>query len=247
MRIALISDVHANLTALEVVLADVERVRVDQTVFLGDAIYFGPQPKACLKRIAELDCLCVMGNADAVCIQYDDLRRGNAPMPKINPETRWTADQLDPVDFDFLRRFQATIEVKLGDGHTLLCFHGSPNSNTERIEATIHDDDLSAKLGGHRASVMAGGHTHLSMMRQHRGMLMVNPGSVGMAFERPRSEERDFLLPWAEYGIVTLQGGVLSVDLRRVPYHVEAVKQAARESQKPGFEHWLNDWVEIES
>lgn len=91
----------------------------------------------------------------------------------------WCRAQLSAGELDFVRTFQGRLEIPLGGGATLLLFHGSPRSHMEDLLATTPPDDLDRLLDGHRATVMAGGHTHIQMLRQHRGALLVNPGSVG--------------------------------------------------------------------
>ncbi|MCZ7674318.1 MAG: metallophosphatase family protein [Chloroflexi bacterium] len=72
-------------------------------------------------------------------------------------------------------------------------------------------------MGGNKATVMAGGHTHMQMMRQHKGIMLINAGSVGMPFEQALFVHSPRYLPWAEYAIVSCENHVASVDLRRVP------------------------------
>src|SRR5574341_1592348 len=247
MRIALISDAHGNLTALDAVLADIEQAGVDRTVYLGDITVFGPQPHEAVRRLKTLGCPCITGNHDFNVLNLDYVRGTQSNVPRGMVENiEWAASQLDADDLAFLRTFQPRLEIALGDGKTLLCFHGTPDSNTERIEPTISRDELDARLGSYHATVLVGGHTHLSMIRPHRRMLVVNPGSVGMPFEQPRQDGRTFLLPWAEYGILLSVGRLLSVDLRRVHYDIEAIKQAAMDSQNPDYRLWLDEWVEVE-
>ena len=77
-------------------------------------------------------------------------------------------------------------------------------------------DELDRLLDGERATVLAGGHTHIQMLRQHRGMLLVNPGSVGMPFKEYASGGPPTILAHAEYAVVSADGGRVEVSLRRV-------------------------------
>jgi hypothetical protein len=90
-------------------------------------------------------------------------------------------------------------------------------------------------LGGHDAAMMACGHTHIQMLRQHRGTLIVNPGSVGFPFKEHVQGRAPELLAHAEYALVEIdrdRGGI-SVDLRRVPLELDALRDAARASDSP--------------
>ena len=101
-------------------------------------------------------------------------------------------------------------------------------------------------LAGRRATVMAGGHTHVQMMRQHNGVLLVNAGSVGMPFEQmPFTDRGPRVMPWAEYTIVTSENGMVSVDLRRIPVDMKAIKQAGIDARMPETSDWLRNWISI--
>ena len=85
---------------------------------------------------------------------------------------------------------------------------------------------------------MAGGHTHVQMVRQHRGTLLVNPGSVGLPFKEFVSGQQPTLLDDAEYALIDSDGGSISVILRRVPFDVGAQREAVAASDHP-----LRDWL----
>jgi hypothetical protein len=86
---------------------------------------------------------------------------------------------------------------------------------------------------------MAGGHTHVQMVRRHKDAMIFNVGSVGEPFERyPSSEPR--ILPWAEYAIISWSNGVLGIELRRVPIDFDALKQATMTSGNPF--NWMPYW-----
>ena len=129
----------------------------------------------------------------------------------------------------------------MGDGAELLCFHGSPRSFDDIILPTTPEEELGQYFDGVDATVLAGGHTHLSMVRPLGTRLFVNPGSVGMTYFRvggsftPRP-------PWAEYGIVSWDSGLASVELRRVRLDRDALLRAARESGMPNREEWIAAW-----
>jgi predicted phosphodiesterase len=236
-----ITDIHGHLTALEAVLADLADAQTDRVVCLGDVVAGGPQPHEVLVRLRELGCPVVMGNTD------DALLRPARPATPEEERIRrwleinaWSAAQLSPEELSFVRTFQPTITLPLGDVATLLCFHGSPHSNTDRIYATTPDAELAPMLDGYTATVLAGGHTHLPYIRRYGQALLLNPGSIGLPAGAP-----DLGVghpPWAEYGIIEWRAGRLSIDLRRVPIDVDLVVQAVLRSGMPHAEEEASDW-----
>jgi hypothetical protein len=97
-------------------------------------------------------------------------------------------------------------------------------------------------VSGCHATALIGGHTHTQMLRRHRGEIVINPGSVGMAFERDATGKISYL-PWAEYALLTWSSGCLAVELRRLPLDVEIVKQAALSSSMPHARWWADSWL----
>ena len=242
MRIALIADVHGNLVALDAVLADLAGEAPDRVVCLGDVAATGPQPRAVIARLRQLGCPVVMGNADAWLLDPapaaspadDDARR-------IEAIDRWCAEQLRPEDLAFLRGFQPTVEIPLGDGGSLLCFHGSPRSYDDVIKATTPDEELAPMLAGHRATVMAGGHWHFQLLRRYEDAILLNPGSVGLAYDLlPGGEAR--VPPRAEYAILSSDGAALGIELRRLPYDRHATVRAMFARRMPHAAWWSDGW-----
>jgi putative phosphoesterase len=242
MRIAIIADIHANDVALDAVLADIEMVQPEQIVCLGDVAATGPQPRQVLERLRALSCPAVMGNADAWLLDPQPSGTSDEHIRRFETIDRWCAAQLAPDDLAYLRTFQPTIALSLGEDATLLCFHGSPLSNTDIIRATTPDDELERMLGGQRATVLAGGHTHTQLLRRYRDMILLNPGSVGLPYEQNSATGGSRNPPWAEYAVVGWAAGKLSIELRRVPVDAAAIVRAARANAMPHAEWWVQDW-----
>src|SRR6185437_3372670 len=199
MRVALISDIHGNEIALRAVLESIAREGVDRIVCLGDVATLGPRPGAVLAMLREMGCPCIAGNHDDFMLR-PELVHGYAKVPIIVDAVHWCQSELSSADLDQIRAFVPELEIPL-DGATLRLFHGTPRSNVEDLLATTPADELAEMLDGRSATVMAGGHTHVQMLRQHRGMLLVNPGSVGMPFREYVGGRAPELMPHAEYAI----------------------------------------------
>ena len=243
MRIALISDIHGNDIALETVLADISREQIDQLICLGDVASLGPRPREVIARLKTLSCSCIMGNHDFHLLNPAVIDK----LPSWEAElTEWCIGQLLPPDLDYLESFQPLLEISLDDQATLLCFHGSPRSNNEGILPTAQPAELDEMLAGHTATVMAQGHTHHQMLRQYRGLVLVNAGSVGRPFEMPwPPNSGPCLLPWAEYAIINWVDRALNVELRHIPIDLEAVKRAVLSSGMPGAEGFALELVRL--
>ena len=241
MRIALISDIHGNEIALRAVLADIGRARVDEIVCLGDVATLGPRPGAVIEILRESGCACIMGNHDEFLIEpaLVDTYTGQTP---VTEAVEWCRGELGREDLDSVRGFERTRQIRLDDRSTLLVFHGSPRSHMDDILATTGADELDDLLADRNATVMAGGHTHVQMLRQHRGTLLVNPGSVGLPFKEHMAGRAPTLLAHAEYATVEAADGRVSVSLRRVPLDAGTLRAAAEASDMPLRDHLVQQY-----
>ncbi|HEX6796969.1 MAG TPA: metallophosphoesterase family protein [Ktedonobacterales bacterium] len=244
-RVALISDIHGNLPALEAVLAEIAAEDIERIVCLGDVATLGPQPREVIARLRELGCPVVMGNTDAILLAPQPDESGTGGDLSNEYFDRWTAAQLAAGDLAYLRTFQPAISLPLGDDVTLLCYHGSPRSYDERITAETPDDALHEMLAAMPAQLYAGGHTHQQMMRRHRDVLVLNPGTVGFVKDAipPATPVRN--PSWAEYAVITSDGGRLDVSLRRVPFDLDALFAAMDASGIPRAQWRKGDWRRI--
>jgi predicted phosphodiesterase len=136
-------------------------------------------------------------------------------------------------ELDFFCTFQPRMEISLDVHSTLLLFHGSPTSHIEDLLSTTSPAELDRLLAGHAATVMAGGHTHLQMLRQHHGILIVNPGSVGLPFKDYVGGQAPTVLGHAEYAIVEASKGAINVSLHRVPLDKNALRAAVATCDNP--------------
>ena len=238
MRVALISDMHGNAVGLEAALADLAREQVDEIVCLGDVAQGGAEPAQTLDRLASLGCETVLGNADALLLEVPV--DSPEPVTERQLEVReWTLAQLSASNLEQLRSFAPVVRREL-DGVPLLFCHGSPRSYDDVLLPETGGGEALGPFLGHGAALLAGGHTHLQWTRRIEDGIYVNPGSVGIAYDR--FEDPPTLRPHAEWALVTVADGAVAVEFRRVPVPVEAVQAAARQSGRPHADEWAAQW-----
>ena len=152
-----------------------------------------------------------------------------------------------------LRTFQATVEIPLDTTTSLLCYHGSPQSNEDVIISATPDEEMERMLYGYHAMVLAGGHTHTQMIRYHGDSTIINPGSIGAPIpahdrirrvpRRPLSNLHDREYPpWAEYGVIAWENRSLRIELRRVPIDIDLLVKKTHESGMPHAD-WVVDFT----
>jgi predicted phosphodiesterase len=236
-RIALISDLHGNAIALRAALRSIEEQGADEIVCLGDVATLGVAPGEVVDTLERIGCRCITGNHDDYLFD-PSLVAAHNDSPMIADAIDWCREQLSPAQLEFVRGFEAGIELPLAGDHRLRLFHGSPSSNTVDLLADTPADLFDAQLGPERATVMAGGHTHLQMLRQHRGTLVLNPGSVGAPFREHPAGGVPTVLDHAEYAMVRSRGGEIAVSLHRVALDRSALAKAALASTNPMRAAW---------
>ena len=238
MRLALVSDQHGNDVAFRAVIEDLERLGVDDAVCLGDTTQGGAEPAETLDRLAALGCETVLGNADDLLLEVPT----DSPEPiteRLLEVRQWTLSQLSPSHLERIRSFAPVIRREI-EGVSMVFFHGSPHS---------YDDVLLPELGGealapflaHDAALLAGGHTHLQWTRRIGDALYVNPGSIGISYDR--HTDPPVLRPLAEWALVTVEDGDVAVEFRQVPYSADDVVAGALRSGRPFADEWAAQWA----
>ena len=234
MRIAVLSDIHANLPALEAVAAHLPPV--DQVWVLGDTVGYGPQPNEVVAALQAMGARSVLGNHDGAAI-------GTVDPASFNPDARraieWTAEAID----DNARAYIASLPEVRVDGD-VTAVHGSPRDPV--WEYITGPGVAAANFAAYETRLCLFGHTHLPVVfRAVDGGVEATPGLPGTA--SPLGDDRALLNPGsvgqprdglrdAAYGVLNLDGapGADSFEFRRVRYDVERTQRLMREVGLPG-------------
>jgi putative phosphoesterase len=200
MRVAVVSDIHANLPALRAALADLDRRGVGAVVVAGDLVGDGRQPAEVVTLLRRRGFPAVRGNADrkvaeTAALSAEEL--AERATKKKTAELLWTARQLGRPGLAWLARLPATLTLRLG-GSRVLVVHGSPLADTDYIYPSLTPRALAAKLGGERPDLLVCGHSHVPFVRRISGVTVANAGSVG----RPVDGD-----PRGSYALVELEAG----------------------------------------
>jgi putative phosphoesterase len=165
-RVAALYDIHANLPALDAVLAEADAADV---IVVGGDFALGPMPAATVDRLRALG---------------DRVRfiRGNADR-EVGREDAWQRQPLGEERLQFVAELPETLTIEVGGLGSVLFCHGSPRSDEEIITAVTPEDRLSRILAGVTEPVVVCGHTHHQFDRRVGGIRVVNAGSVGMPYE----------------------------------------------------------------
>ncbi|HEV2180264.1 MAG TPA: metallophosphoesterase family protein [Gemmatimonadaceae bacterium] len=242
MKYALVSDVHANLPALDAVLAEItRRGNVDATYHLGDLVGYAPWPNEVVERLREADIPGVSGNYDSTVAtdykhcgcRYEDPRQ-----EELSHESyAWTLAHVSPEAKAYLGGLPFRIDIRPLGGHvagpTLTLVHGTPLNNTTYWTEDRPDAfclKMAEGAGARPGDVIAFGHTHKPWHRVVDGIHFVNTGSVG----RPKDGD------WrAGFAIVDVDASI-TVEFVRVEYDVQRTIDAIRRSDLPdGFAEYL--------
>lgn len=247
MRIAIFSDVHGNLTALEAVLADIDDQSVDEIVFAGDLCLLGPRPQDCvdlLRHRSEISA--IHGNTDKVIdgppLLSDDIEEEERERwQRVHDIATWTRETLSEMNrawlraLPFHRRFSPTVQPQ----DDLFIVHANPLDVNQIIfpplqrqkelygEVRQEDEALTSLLSDLVTGILAFGHLHIPSVREWNDITLVNVSSVSIPGD---GDAR------AKYAILEWDGSQWHVDHHHVEYDVQSEIEAYRQNQPPGWQ-----------
>lgn len=233
IQIAVFSDVHGNLPALEVVLDDIEQRGIRQKYCLGDLVDFAPWGNEVIEKIRNLNIPCLMGN-------HDERIAFDVPVIPLNKHSEEeTAARFLAIDHSkkyiteenkaFLSElpFHLKLNYKIGEKHwSIQLVHSSLESNDTYLYESENDEIFQNMLSESQSDVIMMGHTHMSFKKYFNGKWAINSGSVG----RSREENR-----LASYVILTLDEEKITPEIIQLDYPFEKVAQEIEKSEIPNY------------
>lgn len=207
MKVAVISDIHGNLSALNRVVEDFESQDATQVIVLGDIIFFGDEPEECFKLIQELKPIAwVKGNTDDwINLIDDDFNPSNVEEEHMYKEYLRVKDKMSSSSFDYIRDLPSTMSLEIIDT-SILCVHGSDLDYYEQIGIMTEPEDLKVIFERMKDKVMLCGHSHRQYFASDSSKRILNVGSVGKSFNKL----------YAEYMILEIEDTSYSYNFRSV-------------------------------
>lgn len=238
MRLAVFSDVHGNLSALEAVLTDIAAESPDQIVFAGDLCLFGPRPAACLDVVRDLNCISIYGNTE------DWLLDRQTPPEHFTDLAKWTYEQLDEGQRKWLDElpFEYTISAAANRADSMLIVHANPVDVNQIIfppeeeqvarygRVRQPDEDLDPLLSSIACSTVVFGHLHIPSIRSRGQVKLFNISSASMPGDGD---------PRAKYGLFTWEGHTWTFERKYVSFDMAPEIAAFRTNQPPGWQNFV--------
>jgi predicted phosphodiesterase len=238
LKLAILSDIHGNRWALEAVLDDIRHRGVTAMINLGDCLYGHLDPRGTAGILMTLDIPTVRGNEDRLLVE---------PGGPSSAAMEYTREQLDEAHCRWLQ----DLPLCWRDDRGWLAFHASPDADDRYLlwdigptGAVARDAAaIGAALGAEEANLVCCGHDHMPAVRWLAGgILVVNPGSVGLPAyddDHPHPHRMAAGSPHARYAVVTDSAIGRRVELVAVPYDWAAAARAAEQNGRSDWARWL--------
>jgi len=225
-RIAVLSDIHSNMTAFNAVINDLKSQSFDLVINLGDLVGYYTQPNEVVERASELFDFGVMGNHDFAAIEPEDLMYST-----LNSAAKYALSHNKQLISQRNKSYLATQPMKLfikTPYGTITAVHGDPLTIFGYIygkNPVEMEQEIRKALSHTESKFLFVGHTHIQgMYRSNTNQIYLNPGAVG----QPRDGD-----PRAAYALIDLE--TLDIDLRRIPYDIDQVVDQVHNCQFPEY------------
>ncbi len=225
MKIALLGDVHANLPALEAVLAHAHQQKIDAIWNIGDWVGYNAFPNEVIERLQREGAVSIVGNYDLKVLRFKKKREKwrQSKHPQKFLAFQWAYKTLTKKNRRYLRALPQEIVLRFAGASALLT-HGSPASNQEALTPFTPEERLRELAAIAEVEIVVCGHSHQPFAREVDGVWFINTGSVG------RPDDGD---PRPSYAALTLAKRDFHVEHHRLDYDVEWAAAAIRKNNLP--------------
>ena len=235
-KVAVLSDIHGNIAALEAVVADLQTRYVDAVFNLGDHVSGPLWPKETIQLLMKQDWIQIKGNHERQLLGQNPQHHG--------PSDRYAFQALDQVELAWLASLPTSARVQ----NDFLLVHGTPSSDSIYFLETVECGhvrlaaraEITDRLGGVRSPIILCGHTHVPrVVETAENTLIVNPGSVGLSAYSDDTPEPHIVetgSPHARYAVVEKINGHWRVELIALPYDFRKAAELARKNGRPDWE-----------
>jgi putative phosphoesterase len=238
MRIAVMSDIHGNFEAFSAIMSAIETEDIDEIIFLGDLVLKGPEPKDCFQFMKQIKpYIWLKGNTD----DWFDLKENENIESKYGKESyeyyNYAKKELSNNNLRFLTRLPEKDSFEIF-GKTILCVHGTPESNNDIIDSRRSDEEIKEIVKDVEEDIILCGHSHHSFYKEINGKKIINVGSVGLPFDG---------IPKASFIVLDIRKNKeMGIEFKRVDYDIESNLIIAEEKELPFIEKYKRQIIEAE-
>lgn len=230
-KIAVLSDIHGNVIALEAVRKAIGREKPDAVLIAGDLAMNGHDPAGTIDLLRRMEgdgAIVVQGNTDVAVADFDYAAAfpwlTDGVPDAMQDAAEWAHDALESERLDWLRRLPAERRIRLEDTLVLVT-HASPGSQTAGFDRDLDASVTLDRLSGTDARIICCGHTHIPEVRDFGWKQIVNAGSAGYVFDGD---------PTASWALITLDGESVTAEIHRTEFDALAAANAISARGLPG-------------
>lgn len=212
MKLAILSDIHGNLPALEAIYKDLKKEKVDAVIFLGDLVFSGLFPQECFDILTDLNpSCCIKGNTDANIEEFNKFIPTNSIEEKILKISRETDEKLNKKSKEIIKSWPISKRLNFKNFESIAC-HGSPLNFKEAINSKMSNfENVKKKLIKENISFLFCGHTHIAEIICFNNITLVNPGGIGYSLDYDNR---------ASYAIITLKNNNFFYQIKKIDYNI---------------------------
>ncbi|MDT8715122.1 metallophosphoesterase family protein [Clostridium sp. 19966] len=217
MRIAVLSDIHGNYSAFKAALKDIEKLGIDKYIIAGDQILDFPKPNEVLETIRGLDAYVIKGNRENYILDYHNGKCSEWKKYKQMSTVLWTYETLKEENLKYIGELPSQLKVNISGTDSIRVVHGSPLAISEELYPNKHLDRLEKACKAIEETVLICGHTHEAWVKEAFGKLILNPGSLGVPFNKNSA---------AEYAVLTWKENHWTASIRQIDYTLKDFEEA---------------------
>ena len=216
MKLAVLSDIHGNLTAFNAVLNDINKLGIDKYIIAGDHVVDCPEPNEVLEKIKSLNAYVIKGNREEYVLNFHKGLHNEWREYKQMAPTVWTHNAIDEDNIKYIDELPEQLNISLPKKDTIRVVHGSPFDIYEELFPDKYPERVEKALKGIKESVLICGHIHESWSKVAYNKLIVNPGSVGVHFNKNK---------FAQYAVLTWKDNHWVASHHQVEYDLKELEQ----------------------